>query len=68
MLGIFPEPCYSNCRIELAKAICILQVLDDMFDTYGTLDELILFTEAIQRFASRVFFNKTQLAKLVIKM
>ncbi|ESW21928.1 hypothetical protein PHAVU_005G111400, partial [Phaseolus vulgaris] len=49
MLGIFPEPCYSNCRIELAKAICILQVLDDMFDTYGTLDELILFTEAIQR-------------------
>ncbi|KAK7335546.1 hypothetical protein VNO80_27449 [Phaseolus coccineus] len=49
MLGVFPEPCYSHCRIELAKAICILQVLDDMFDTYGTLDELILFTEAVQR-------------------
>ncbi|KOM43962.1 hypothetical protein LR48_Vigan05g156700 [Vigna angularis] len=48
-LGVFPEPRHSNCRIELAKAICILQVIDDMFDTYGTLDELILFTEAVQR-------------------
>ncbi|XP_047162095.1 probable terpene synthase 11 [Vigna umbellata] len=48
-LGIFPEPRHSNCRIELAKAICILQVIDDMFDTYGTLDDLILFTEAVQR-------------------
>ncbi|CAJ1956402.1 unnamed protein product [Sphenostylis stenocarpa] len=49
MLGVFPEPRYSHCRIELAKAICILQVIDDMFDTYGTLDELILFTEAVKR-------------------
>ncbi|KAL2331792.1 hypothetical protein Fmac_019373 [Flemingia macrophylla] len=49
VLGIFPEPHYSNCRIELAKAICVLQVMDDMFDTYGKLDELILFTEAIKR-------------------
>ncbi|KAK7402010.1 hypothetical protein VNO78_13939 [Psophocarpus tetragonolobus] len=48
-LGVFPEPRYSNCRIEFAKAICILQVLDDMFDTYGTLDELVLFTKAIKR-------------------
>jgi len=67
-LGVFPEPRHSNCRIELAKAICILQVIDDMFDTYGTLDELILFTEAVQRFESRISSNYTQLAKLRIKM
>ncbi|KAK7335549.1 hypothetical protein VNO80_27453 [Phaseolus coccineus] len=48
-MGIFPEPCYSNCRIELTKTICILLVMDDIFDTYGTLDELILFTKAIKR-------------------
>ncbi|RDX59103.1 putative terpene synthase 11, partial [Mucuna pruriens] len=48
-LGIFPEPHYSYCRIELAKTICILQVIDDIFDTYGTLDELVLFTQAIKR-------------------
>ncbi|CAJ1956400.1 unnamed protein product [Sphenostylis stenocarpa] len=48
-VGIFPEPCYSNCRIELTKTICILLVMDDIFDTYGTLDELVLFTKAIKR-------------------
>ncbi|TKY48785.1 terpene synthase 11 [Spatholobus suberectus] len=48
-LGILPEPRYSNCRIELAKTICVLQVMDDMFDNYGTLDELVLFTKAIKR-------------------
>ncbi|KAF1859573.1 hypothetical protein Lal_00010157 [Lupinus albus] len=48
-LGIFPEPSYSNCRIELTKTICILLVMDDIFDTYGSLDELVLFTEAIRR-------------------
>ncbi|XP_027344009.1 probable terpene synthase 11 [Abrus precatorius] len=48
-VGIFPEPRFSNCRIELTKAICILLVMDDIFDTYGSLDELVLFTKAIKR-------------------
>nr|A0A7G5KLV3.1 RecName: Full=Monoterpene synthase TPS4, chloroplastic; AltName: Full=Geraniol synthase TPS4; AltName: Full=Terpene synthase 4; Short=CoTPS4; Flags: Precursor [Cananga odorata]QMW48845.1 terpene synthase 4 [Cananga odorata] len=48
-VGILPEPKYSSCRIELAKTIAILLVIDDIFDTHGTLDELILFTNAIRR-------------------
>lgn len=56
-LGIFPEPRHSSCRIELAKAICVLQVIDDVFDTYGTLDELVLFTKAIKRFAFNISLN-----------
>ncbi|KAL5082082.1 hypothetical protein RYX36_010503 [Vicia faba] len=48
-VGIFPEPCHTNCRIELTKTICILDVIDDIFDNYGTLDELVLFTDAIKR-------------------
>ncbi|XP_059664109.1 monoterpene synthase TPS4, chloroplastic-like [Cornus florida] len=48
-VGILPEPKYSSCRIELAKTIAILLVLDDIFDSYGSLDELVLFTEAIRR-------------------
>ncbi|XP_028808412.1 probable terpene synthase 11 [Neltuma alba] len=48
-VGIFPEPCYSDCRIELTKTICILLVMDDIFDSFGSLDELVLFTEAIRR-------------------
>ncbi|GAU17057.1 hypothetical protein TSUD_105560 [Trifolium subterraneum] len=49
VMGLFPEPSYSNCRIELAKTVSILLVMDDVFDTYGTLDELVLFTNAIKR-------------------
>ncbi|CDP20227.1 unnamed protein product [Coffea canephora] len=48
-VGILPEPKYSNCRIELAKTIAILLVIDDIFDTHGTIDELVLFTNAIRR-------------------
>nr|QIQ55992.1 putative terpene synthase 6 [Eremophila denticulata subsp. trisulcata] len=48
-VGLLPEPKYSTCRIELAKTIAILLVIDDIFDTYGKMDELVLFTEAIRR-------------------
>ena len=49
-VGILPEPKYSECRIELAKTIAILLVIDDMYDSYAPLDELVIFTEAIRRF------------------
>ncbi|KAK1432399.1 hypothetical protein QVD17_09295 [Tagetes erecta] len=48
-VGLLPEPKYSTIRIELAKTISILLVIDDIFDTYGTYDDLMLFTKAIQR-------------------
>ncbi|CAK9158995.1 unnamed protein product [Ilex paraguariensis] len=48
-VGILPEPKYSGCRIELAKTIAILLVIDDIFDTYGPMNELVLFTDAIRR-------------------
>ncbi|XP_004487361.1 probable terpene synthase 11 [Cicer arietinum] len=48
-VGIFPEPYYTNCRIEITKTICILDIIDDIFDTYGTLHDLVLFTKAIKR-------------------
>ncbi|KAM7498239.1 hypothetical protein LguiA_022653 [Lonicera macranthoides] len=48
-VGILPEPKYSSCRIELAKTIAILLVIDDIFDTYGSFDQLVLFTNAIRR-------------------
>ncbi|KAD6795690.1 hypothetical protein E3N88_06586 [Mikania micrantha] len=48
-VGLLPEPKYSTIRIELAKTISILLVIDDIFDTYGSYDDLIQFTKAIQR-------------------
>ncbi|KAK1305166.1 putative terpene synthase 11 [Acorus calamus] len=46
---MFPEPCYSKCRIEVAKAVAILLVIDDVYDSYGSLEDLTLFTDAIRR-------------------
>ncbi|KVH96608.1 Terpene synthase, metal-binding domain-containing protein [Cynara cardunculus var. scolymus] len=48
-VGLLPESKYSANRIELAKTISILLVIDDIFDTYGSYDDLVLFTKAIQR-------------------
>ena len=48
-VGVFPEARYSSIRVELAKTISILLVIDDIYDTYGSLDELVLFNDAIQR-------------------
>nr|ADH29869.1 e-beta farnesene synthase [Pinus sylvestris] len=43
------EPQYAKCRFLFSKVACLNTVLDDMYDTYGTLDELKLFTEAVRR-------------------
>ncbi|KAH0467806.1 hypothetical protein IEQ34_002839 [Dendrobium chrysotoxum] len=43
------EPQFSTCRKELAKAICFVNVIDDIYDIYGSLDELQLFTDVVDR-------------------
>ncbi|XP_071706572.1 monoterpene synthase TPS4, chloroplastic-like isoform X2 [Rutidosis leptorrhynchoides] len=49
IVGLLPEPKYTKSRIVLAKAIAIMLVIDDIYDTYGSYDDLALFTKAIQR-------------------
>ena len=36
----------------MTKLIVILTIIDDTYDAYGTIDELELFTKAIERFVS----------------
>lgn len=48
-MGIIFEPDFSNCRIGLTKFVCILSAIDDMYDIYGSLDELECFTDAVNR-------------------
>ncbi|KAK9265812.1 hypothetical protein L1049_017788 [Liquidambar formosana] len=49
ILGVYFEPEYSFARSILTKVINIASILDDTYDAYGTIDELELFTEAIER-------------------
>ncbi|XP_042060897.1 (-)-5-epieremophilene synthase STPS3-like [Salvia splendens] len=48
-LGVCHEPQYSRARVMLAKTIAMISLIDDTYDAYGTIEELEIFTEAIQR-------------------
>ncbi|KAG5596822.1 hypothetical protein H5410_038054 [Solanum commersonii] len=48
-LGVYFEPQYSVARKILTKVLCFCSIMDDTYDTYGTLDELTLLTTAIER-------------------
>ncbi|KAH9803415.1 alpha-humulene/(-)-(E)-beta-caryophyllene synthase [Citrus sinensis] len=49
ILGVYFEPKYSTTRKFMTKIIAIASVIDDIYDVYGTLEELKLFTHAIER-------------------
>nr|XP_016510791.1 PREDICTED: (-)-germacrene D synthase-like isoform X1 [Nicotiana tabacum] len=48
-LGMYFEPQYRFSRNILTKMLCFVSVTDDIYDTYGTLDELTLLTNSIER-------------------
>ncbi|XP_022858510.1 beta-caryophyllene synthase-like [Olea europaea var. sylvestris] len=48
-LATYFEPQYSIGRKMLTKVITMISIADDIFDFYGTLDDLTLFTGAIER-------------------
>ncbi|KAH7861040.1 hypothetical protein Vadar_020872 [Vaccinium darrowii] len=49
IMGVYFEPQYFLARRILTKVISLASVIDDIYDVYGTLEELVLFTDAIQR-------------------
>lgn len=54
VMGLCFEAQFSKCRIGLTKFVCILTAIDDMYDVYGSIDELELFTEAVKRWNTHV--------------
>lgn len=47
--GIDMEPKNSAFRLGYVKMCHLVTILDDMYDTFGTIDELRLFTAAVKR-------------------
>ncbi|XP_074590250.1 monoterpene synthase 7, chloroplastic-like [Curcuma longa] len=48
-VGFTYEPDSWRCRMIETKAICFITLTDDIYDVYGTLDELQLFTDVVDR-------------------
>ncbi|XP_056171281.1 (-)-germacrene D synthase-like [Syzygium oleosum] len=48
MSALYFEPKYEAAREILTKVAGLLSIIDDIYDVYGTLEELELFTEAIE--------------------
>lgn len=49
-VGIAYEPQYERCREWLTKVMNFVLIIDDIYDVYGSLGELELFTDAVDRY------------------
>ena len=65
-VGMVTKPQYSNCQRALTKVAAFVTIIHDIYDVYGTLDELELFTYAVERFVQNFKFNNTQLIYIII--
>ncbi|KAL5797769.1 hypothetical protein ACOSQ2_002589 [Xanthoceras sorbifolium] len=63
-MGIIFEPKFSKCRIGLTKFVCILTAIDDMYDVYGSPEELGAFTDAVKRWDIRAMENLPDCMKI----
>ncbi|KAE8693523.1 3R-linalool synthase, putative isoform 2 [Hibiscus syriacus] len=48
-MGSVPDPKFYKCRRNLTKYGSLATVLDDVYDIYGSMDELIKYTTAVER-------------------
>ncbi|CAI9114289.1 OLC1v1014974C1 [Oldenlandia corymbosa var. corymbosa] len=48
-IGVAPEPQHGLCRRILAKCFVLICMIDDLYDVYGSINELELFTDAVDR-------------------
>ncbi|RDY12565.1 putative terpene synthase 2, partial [Mucuna pruriens] len=49
VLAIYFEPQYSEARKIMTKVFALMSIIDDTYDAHGTIEELELLTEAIER-------------------
>ncbi|KAF6147819.1 hypothetical protein GIB67_014399 [Kingdonia uniflora] len=48
-IGVIYESQFAYCRGQDTKINCLITTIDDVYDVYGSLKELELFTDAVER-------------------
>lgn len=48
-VGIFYEPEFKYYRKILTKIFMIIAIVDDIYDIYGTIEELESFTDVVEK-------------------
>ncbi|GAU26345.1 hypothetical protein TSUD_101780, partial [Trifolium subterraneum] len=66
-LAMSYEPKYSFSRKMVGKLVTCISLLDDTYDAYGTVEELELFTQAIQRWEFSLIQSLPECMKVVFK-
>ncbi|KAJ1378004.1 Terpenoid cyclases/protein prenyltransferase alpha-alpha toroid [Sesbania bispinosa] len=66
-LGTYFEPQYSQARKIMMKVIGMISIVDDTYDSYGTIDELELFTKAIERWDISCLDDLPEYMKLIYR-
>ncbi|XP_054778313.1 neryl diphosphate diphosphatase, chloroplastic-like [Prosopis cineraria] len=51
-MACLTDPKFSKQRIELIKPVSLVYIIDDIFDVYGSLDQLTNFANAVNRWES----------------
>ncbi|KAK7272468.1 hypothetical protein RJT34_29079 [Clitoria ternatea] len=64
-LAIYCEPERSIGRMFIGRVYGVIALLDDTYDAYGTVQELDLFTEAIQRWDISIIASLPKCMKVV---
>uniref|UniRef100_A0A7N2M9K7 Uncharacterized protein n=1 Tax=Quercus lobata TaxID=97700 RepID=A0A7N2M9K7_QUELO len=64
ILGVYFEAEHCFARRILTKVIAMTSTIDDIYDVYGTLEEVELFTEAVERWDIRAIDQLPEYMKM----
>ncbi|KAG4215821.1 hypothetical protein ERO13_A01G200800v2 [Gossypium hirsutum] len=67
IMGVYFEPQYSLGRKMMTKVIAMASIVDDTYDSYATYDELIPYTNAIERWDIKCMDELPEFMKISYK-
>ncbi|KAK9155406.1 hypothetical protein Sjap_002886 [Stephania japonica] len=68
IVGVYFEPSYSLARMFMTKVIALTSTIDDIYDVYGTIEELELFTNAIEKWDASAMIHLPGYMKVCYKV